>query len=70
MDYSERQIKPLKMTYIERNRKRRPRKFPGSPGVKILPFNAGGVGSFPGWEINIPHASWPKKQKHKTEAIL
>ena len=46
------------------------RDFPGSPGVGTLPSNAGGAGSVPGRGARIPHASWPKKPKHKTEAIL
>ena len=46
------------------------RDFPGSPEVKSSPPNAGGAGSIPGWGAKIPHASWPKKPKHKTEAIL
>ena len=29
-----------------------------------------GAGSIPGQEAKIPHDSWPKKTKHKTEAIL
>ena len=32
--------------------------------------NAGDVVSIPGWGAKIPHASRPKKPKHKTEAIL
>jgi len=35
--------------------------------VKTLPFNAVGAGSIP---AKIPHTEWPKKTKHKTEAIL
>ena len=30
--------------------------------VNPLSFNAGGVGSIPGWGARIPHASWPKNQ--------
>ena len=37
--------------------------FPGSPVVKTLPSNAGGVGSIPGWGAKMPHSSWPKKKK-------
>ena len=45
--------------------------FPGGPGVKILPSNAGGVGSIPGQGAKIPHALWPKNQnKKKPEAVL
>ena len=44
--------------------------FPGGPMVKTLPYNAGGAGSNPGQGARIPHASQPKKPKHKTEAIL
>ena len=33
--------------------------------VKTLPFNEGGVGSIPGQEAKIPHASWPKNQNIK-----
>ena len=39
--------------------------FPGGPVVKTLPSNAGGVGSIPGWEAKIPHASGPKNQTIK-----
>ena len=46
------------------------RGFPGSPVVKTLPSNVGGSGSIPGWGAKIPHASRPKKPRHKTEAIL
>ena len=35
--------------------------FPGGPVLKTLPFNSG-VGSIPGGETKIPHASQPKKQ--------
>ena len=35
--------------------------FPGSPVLKTLPSNSGGVGSIPGQEVKIPHTSWPKK---------
>ena len=44
--------------------------FSGGPVVKILPSYEGAVGSIPGQGTKIPRASWPKKQKHKTEAIL
>ena len=33
--------------------------------VKTLPSNAGGAGSIPGQEAEIPHASWPKNQNIK-----
>ena len=36
---------------------------PGGPMVKLS--NAGGVGSIPGREDKIPHASWQKKKKKK-----
>ena len=36
--------------------------FPGSPVVKISPFNAGSVGSIPGQEVKILHASGLKNQ--------
>ena len=39
--------------------------FPGSPVVKTSPSNAGGVGSIPGQEAEIPHALWPKNQNIK-----
>ena len=41
------------------------RDFPGRPVIKTLPSNAGGVGSIPGQEAKIPHASWPKNQNIK-----
>ena len=44
--------------------------FPGGPVVKTSPSNAGGAGSILGQGAKIPHASPPKNQKHKAEAIL
>ena len=49
--------------------------FPLGPVVKTSPANEGrgggaGSGSIPGQGPKIPHASQPKKPKHKTEAIL
>ena len=46
------------------------RDFPGGPVVKTSPSNAGDIGSIPGWGLRIPHTSWPKKTKHKIEAML
>ena len=46
------------------------RDFPGGPVVMTSPSKAGGVGSIPGEGPKIPHASQPKKPKHKTEAML
>jgi len=46
------------------------RDFPGGPGVKTSPSNAGGGGSIPSQGTKMPHASRAKKAKHKTEAIL
>ena len=36
----------------------------------VVPSNAGGEGSIPGQGAKIPHASQPKKPKHKTAAVL
>ena len=44
--------------------------FCGGPVVKTSSSNAGSSGSIPGWGTKIPHASQPKKPKHKTEVIL
>ena len=41
------------------------RDFPDGPLVKTLSSNAGGVGSIPGQGGKTPHASEPKKSKHK-----
>ena len=46
------------------------RDFLGGPEVKTSLSNAGAVGSIPGQGAKIPHASWPNKPKHKTDAIL
>ena len=46
------------------------RDFLGGPVVKTLSFNAEGGGSIPELEAKIPHASRPKKLKHKTDARL
>ena len=39
--------------------------FPGSPAVKTLPSNAGGVGSVPGWGAKVPHTFQPRNQNIK-----
>ena len=39
--------------------------FPGSPGVKTSPSNAGPSDSIPGQEAKIPHALRPEKQHRK-----
>ena len=44
-----------------------------SLSVQWLRFHvshAGGMGSVPGQGAKIPHATWPKTPKHKTEIIL
>ena len=41
-----------------------PRDFPGGPGVKTPPFNAGGESSSLCQEAKIPHATWPKNQNY------
>ena len=46
------------------------RDFPGGPVVKTSPSNADGPGSIPGQRAKIPHASWPKKPRHRAEAML
>ena len=43
---------------------------PWCPVVRTSPSNARAVGSILGWGTKIPHASWPRKSKHKTAAIL
>ena len=40
-----------------------PRDFPGGPGVKTSPFNAGDEGLIPGWGARISHALWSKRIK-------
>ena len=42
--------------------------FSGGPVVWTLPSRVGGVSSVPGWGAKVPHATWAKKSKHKTEA--
>ena len=49
---------------------RKGRDFPGSPVVKTSPSNAEGAGLIPGWGAKVPNASWPRKPRHKTEAML
>ena len=46
------------------------RDFLGCPVVKTLSFNAEGGGSIPDLGPKIPHASQPKKLKHKTDERL
>ena len=43
------------------------RDLPGGPVVKTWPSNAEGVGLIPGQGAKIPHASEPKKTKHKAK---
>ena len=38
--------------------------------VKTSLSNVRGADSVSGWGAEIPHISWPKKLKHKTERIL
>ena len=45
-------------------------KFPGGPVVKTSSSNAEGAGLIPGWGGKIPHASGPKTQNIRPEAIL
>ena len=33
--------------------------------LRLYASNAEGIGSIPGWGIKIPHALWPKNEKHK-----
>ena len=40
--------------------------FPGGPVAETVPVSA----LIPRQGAKIPHASWPKKPKNKTEAIL
>ena len=50
-----------KFTYIQTSKD-----FPDGPVVKLFPCNAGGVvGSIPGQEAKIAHASGPKNQNIK-----
>lgn len=44
--------------------------FPGCLVVMTSPSNVGGSCSNTSQGIKIPHASWPKKPKDKTEEIL
>ena len=46
------------------------RDFPGGPVVRTSSANTGVAGSIAGQGPKIPHASGPKKTKHKTEATL
>ena len=41
---------------LEKTQKQQTWGFPGGPGVKNLPWNAGDLGSIPGWGTRIPHA--------------
>ena len=47
------------------NNKNKPRDFSGGPAVRILLFNAGGMGSIPSQGAKILHALWPKNIKQK-----
>ena len=47
-----------------------PKDFPGNPVAKTLASNIEVTGLTPDPGAKIPHVSWPKKPKHKTEVIL
>ena len=64
-------VQPIRVDRkVEGTTRRRPRDFPGGPVVKSLPSNRKGAGSIPGLGAGILHASWPRKTKHKTAAVL
>ena len=46
---------------------RKGRNFPGRLVVKTFHSNAGDIGSTPGQEAKIPHASWLESQNIKEE---
>ena len=46
------------------------RDFPGGTLFGSLSSNPGRAGPIPGWGAKIPPASWPKKPKCRTEAVL
>ena len=60
--------KKIHSAYFSNQRKWRD--FPGSPVVKTSSFNIGGAGLIPGQAAKTPHASWPKDQAMKKEAVL
>ena len=41
------------------------RDLPGGLVIETSPSKAGDAGSVPDWGVKIPHASQPKKPKHK-----
>ena len=45
------------------------RDFPGGPGVKTLPSNAGDAGSIPGQGAKIPHCFVDKKPKGRSNVV-
>ena len=45
------------------NLKSSPWNFPGGPGVKNPPSNAGDTGSIPGQGTKIPHAVWHSQKR-------
>ena len=48
-----------------RSKKETPRNFPGGPVVKTLSFQYRDMGSIPGLEIKILHATHSSKKKKK-----
>ena len=46
------------------------RNLPGGPVAKILPSNAGGVGSTPGPRTKVPHAMGYNQKKKKKTLLL
>ena len=47
-----------------------PGDFSGGPVVKASLPNTGGACLIPGQGAKTPHASWARKPKHETEAVL
>jgi len=63
-------LKEVSIQRIKHQKATVPWDIPGSPVVKTSPSNARSEGLITGQRAKIPHALWPKGQKHKTEAIL
>ena len=53
------------MSRVQRGKNTQQREFPGGPGVRNPPSNAGDTGSIPGQGTKIPHARQRGKKKKK-----
>ena len=55
--------------YTSSTNSNKARDFPGGPGVKNLPCNAGDTGSIPGWETKSPYSTTRESMSLKLKSL-